>query len=157
VSPSAYLAALKMLARRELSEAQVRQRLARRGFSPDAIDEAVARLKNERAIDDSRVAEAIARSETGIKRRGRLRVQQQIESAGIAAPLARRAVDEIFGTIDDNELIEQALLKRMRGRSQIADEAELARLYRYLLGQGFDADQVMRTLTRRLRSGPERG
>ena len=77
-----YLAALKLLARRELSEAQVRQRLARRGHDPDAIEEAVARLKEERAIDDARVAEAIARTETSVKRRGIVRVRRQIENAG---------------------------------------------------------------------------
>ena len=48
----AYLDGLKMLARRELSEAQVRQRLVRRSHEADAIDEAIARLKDARAIDD---------------------------------------------------------------------------------------------------------
>ena len=56
----AYVDALRMLARRELSEAQVRQRLVRREHGQAAIDEALARLRNERAIDDARVAEAIA-------------------------------------------------------------------------------------------------
>ena len=41
---NAYIDALRMLARRELSEAQVRQRLARRQHPAAAIDEAVARL-----------------------------------------------------------------------------------------------------------------
>ena len=45
---------------------QVRQRLARKGHEPDAIDAAVARLREGRAIDDTRVAEAIARTETSI-------------------------------------------------------------------------------------------
>src|SRR5438046_2537924 len=36
-----------MLARRELSEAQVRQRLARRGHAVDVIDAAIARLRAE--------------------------------------------------------------------------------------------------------------
>ncbi len=86
-----------MLGRRELSEAQIRQRLARRGHDPEAIDAAVARLLEERAIDDARVAGAIARTETGIRKRGRLRVRRKIESAGISPATARRAVDEVFG------------------------------------------------------------
>ena len=47
---SCYIDALKMLARRELSEAQVRQRLHRRGHSDDEIDAAIGRLTSERAI-----------------------------------------------------------------------------------------------------------
>src|SRR5438093_2175826 len=130
---SAYVDGLKMLARRELSEQQVRQRLARKGYPPDAIDEAVTRLRHERALDDARVAEAIARTETSIRRRGRIRVQLQIQKAGIDKSTAKRAIDEVFAAIDDNALIETALHKRLRGR-EIADDRESRRLYRYLAG-----------------------
>ena len=146
-----YLDALKMLARRELSEAQVRQRLARRGHDEDAIDAAVARLKEERAIDDARVAEAIARTETTIKRRGKLRVARQIEHTGIAKATARRAIDEVFADLDADALLQAALAKRLRGASSIRDDKEFQRLYRYLIAQGFEPDQVMRALTARRR------
>ena len=63
-----------MLARRELSEAQLRQRLARREHSAGDIEAAVARLRDERAIDDARAAEAIARTETGLRHRGKARM-----------------------------------------------------------------------------------
>ncbi|HEY6212199.1 MAG TPA: RecX family transcriptional regulator [Vicinamibacterales bacterium] len=146
---SAYVDALKMLARRELSELQVRQRLARRGHEPQAIDEAIARLRDERAIDDARVAEAIARTETSLRRRGKVRVRMQIERAGIAKSIARQATDAVFDGIDDDTQIELALKKRLRGRSTIADDREFQRLYRYLIGQGFESDLVMKTLRAR--------
>ena len=146
---NAYVAALKLLAQRELSEAQVRQRLAARGHAADEIDEAISRLKEERAIDDARVAQAIARTETTVKRRGKLRVRLQIERAGIASSTARQAIDEVFGALDDDALIEAALAKRLRQGATISGEREFARLYRYLLGQGFDADRVLRALKAR--------
>jgi regulatory protein len=146
---SAYLDALKMLARRELSEAQVRQRLARRGYDSEVIDDAIARLCAERAIDDARVAELIARTQTSLKKRGKLRVRRQIESAGIASATARRAVDDVFSGVDDAALLEASLSKRLRGRERIADEREFERIYRYLIGQGFDPDQVLAILRKR--------
>ena len=146
---SAYLDGLKMLARRELSEAQVRQRLARRQHDTDAIDEAITRLKAERAIDDARVAEAIARTETTVKRRGKLRVRLQIERAGIKPATARHAIEEVFGDVDEAALIEASLNKRLRGGGLISDDREFRRLYRYLIGQGFDPDRVMKTLRAR--------
>src|SRR5262245_1864617 len=91
---SARVAALRMLARRELSEAQIRQRLARRGYEEADIDAAVERLKAERAIDDARVAGAIARSETALKRRGKRRISRKIAQAGIAPAVARRAIED---------------------------------------------------------------
>jgi regulatory protein len=142
---SAYVDGLKLLARRELSEQQVRQRLARCGHSEDDIDTAVARLLEERAIDDARTAEAIARTETAVRRRGKLRVRLQIERAGIEKSVARRAVDEVFGGLDADALLEASLAKRLRGRD-IKDDREAQRLYRYLIGQGFDHDRVQSIL-----------
>ena len=138
-----------MLGRRELSEAQVRQRLARRGHAPDAVDAAIARLLEERAIDDARVAEAIARSQSSIRRRGKRRVLRQIQSAGIAESTARRAVDDVFGGLDADALLEASLARRLGVDAQIADEAEFARLYRYLVGQGFEPDRIIRALKAR--------
>ena len=143
---SAYIDGLKMLGRRELSEKQVRQRLARKEYDQEAIDEAVARLRDERAIDDQRVAEAIARTETGIRKRGRVRVRIQLERAGIAKDTAKTAIDNVFEAIDDAALLESSLRKRLRGRETIADEREFARLFRFLIGQGFESDRVMKAL-----------
>jgi len=143
----AYIDGLKLLARRELSEQQVRQRLARKGHDPDQIDEAVERLRDERAIDDARVAESIARTETSLKRRGKLRVRMQIERAGITKSVAKSAVDSVFENLDDDALIETALRKRLRS-DRIADQREFQRLYRYLTGQGFEPDRVLRLLRR---------
>src|SRR3954471_21188525 len=140
-----------MLGRRELSEKQIRQRLARKEYEADAIDEAVARLREERAINDQRVAEAIARTETGIRKRGKVRVRMQIERAGIAKDTAKAAIDEVFGDIDDAALLESSLNKRLRGRETIADDREFQRLFRYLIGQGFESDRVMQALRQRRR------
>jgi regulatory protein len=145
-SDPAYLDGLKMLARRELSEAQVRQRLARREHSADDIEAAVARLRDERAIDDARAAEAIARTETALRRRGKARVRMQIARAGIANAVARDAIDRVFSEVDDDALMEAALASRLRGRAAIGDDRELARLYRHLVAQGFEPDRVRRRL-----------
>lgn len=141
-----------MLAGRELSELQVRQRLARKGHEPDAIDDAVARLVAERAIDDARVAEAIARTEITLRKRGKARVRLTIERAGVAKATAKRAADEVFESIDDDALLEAALAKRLRGRDTFTDDREFQRLYRYLVGQGFDADQTLKALHLRKRA-----
>src|SRR4029077_16352700 len=133
------------------AEQQGRQRPAPKGHPPDAIEEAVTRLRAERALDDSRVAEAIARTETSLRRRGRIRVQLQIQKAGIDKSTAKRAIDEVFESIDDGALVEAALNKRLRGRGTIEDDKEFQRLYRYLAGQGFEAEQIMKALTARRR------
>jgi len=141
-----------MLARRELSEQQVRQRLLRRGHGAEEVDAAIDRLKAERAIDDARVAESIARTEVALRRRGRLRVDRRIQQAGIAGSTARRAVDAVYGDIDPDALLDQALRKRLKPSTDRSDPKVFQRLYRYLIGQGFEADRVLGVLRRVLRT-----
>jgi regulatory protein len=149
----AYVAGLTLLARRELAEAQVRTRLARRKFDEDDIDAAVARLRSERAIDDRRTAVACARTEVRIRHRGRARVLRQIEALGIARDVARDAVAEVFAEVDETALLEKALDRRLRHGMSLSDPAVFRRVHRYLLGQGFEPGRVM-TLLRRRRSHP---
>src|SRR5258706_3450299 len=109
-----------MLGRRELSEAQVRQRLARREHAIDAIQTAIERLIEERSIDDVRVAEAIARSETSIRKRGKLRVRRTIQSAGVAGDTARRVLNEVFAGLDADPPLAAAMAPRPCRSADIA-------------------------------------
>jgi len=148
LAENAYLTALRQLARRELSEAQIRQRLSRRGFLPDDIDTAIARLRADGSLDDARVATAIARSQLSLKKRGERRVRREIEAAGIASALAERAVAEVYGEVDADALLAAAIDRRL-GTRRLDDAREMARLSRYLVGQGFESDRAMAALRAR--------
>lgn len=151
VRVSAHVAALTLLSRRELSEKQIRDRLGRKGYGEEEIDGAVARLKDERSIDDARVAQAIARSQVSIRRRGRLRVRREIEQAGIRGDAIAAALDTAFDDIDEEALLESALRKRLREDRPLEDDREFRRLYRYLSAQGFESDRILKALNARRR------
>lgn len=152
----AYVAALRLLARRELTAAQLRERLLRRGHADADIADAVERLREERALDDARVAEAMVRTGVAVKRRGRLRLKRELEAAGIAPPVARDALDAVFGTVDAGDLIEAALRRRLRDGRLIADDREFQRLYRYLSSQGFESHRILAALNARRERGRSR-
>ena len=141
----AYVTGLRMLARRELSEAQVRQRLTRKEFQAEEIDAAIERLRNDRALDDRRTALACARTEAHVKRRGRLRVLRQVESLGIDRETAKTAVAEVFADVDEDAAIENAIDRRLRGGTQ----SDLRRVQQYLLRQGYAAGQVNAAIRKR--------
>jgi SOS response regulatory protein OraA/RecX len=148
----AYLAGLKMLARRELSEAQVRTRLERRRtFDAAEINAAIVRLRRERALDDRRTALACARTEVRVKRHGRTRVLRQVESLGISRAIARAAVNEVFAEVDEKKILDDAIAKRVRRRA-IGDSAEARRVHRYLVVQGFDPAEIATALRKRTKN-----
>jgi regulatory protein len=143
--PNAYVAGLTLLARRELSEAQLRARLVRRKFDGEEIDAAMGRLRREGALDDRRTAIACARTEAHVKRHGRLRALRAVEALGVARGVARAAVAEAFADLDEEALLAQAIERRLRrGRSADAapTAADVRRIHRYLLAQGFEGARV---------------
>jgi regulatory protein len=146
----AYVTGLQMLARRELCAAQVRTRLARRQFEPDDIEAAVARLQRENALDDRRTALACARTEAHVKRHGRLRALRQVETLGVAREVAQAAVAEVFEGLDEDELIEHALSRRLRHGVSLREATVVRRVHRYLLAQGFDAARVHAAIRNRV-------
>ena len=145
---SAYLDALRLLARRELSVKQLRERLVDREHPSEEIDRAIEHLLETRALDDGRVARAYARTAAGVKGRGRLRVLRELNEMGIARETASEALADVFADVDERALITKALQKKMRGRSRIADVGERARLYQYLMRQGFTPAGISAALQR---------
>ena len=133
-----------MLARRELSAAQVRERLDRKGFSQDSIEPVLQHLVREGALDDHRTAVTYAHRAAHVKMRGRRRAVRELHSMGISRTQAEAAVAQVYGDIDERMVLERALARRLQG--DIRSQAELRRLYQYLLRQGFEGDAAMAAL-----------
>lgn len=143
----AYTVALALLSARELSETQLRLRLARRKLDSDDIDTAIDRLKADGTLNDRRVAVAVARLESAIKHRGRARVMQKVRQAGIDADTAEDAVREVFEDVDETALLDRALERRLRGKTpRELDEKGRARIVRGLVAQGFRLEAVLKRL-----------
>jgi regulatory protein len=151
---SAYIDGLKLLGRRELSVAELRSRLVDREYPPDEIDAAVAKLLENGALDDRRVAGAYARTASKVKGRGRLRVARELQAMGIDRDVAAAAVAEVFGDIDERAMIQRAIQKKLRGGRPPATLQECARLYQFLMRQGFTPGAVSAAL-RRIGAAPE--
>ena len=135
-----------MLARRELSVAQLRARLLDREHDPADADAAIERLLADRSLDDGRVAREYARTALKLKGRGRLRIQRELAAMGIARDIAAEALAEIFGDVDERTLVRRAVEKKLRGARMPVDRAARARLYQYLLRQGFSPGAVAQVI-----------
>ena len=135
---------MNLLARRELSEMQLRERFRKRKFETQAIEAALESLRREGALDDRRTAFAYARTSVRLTVRGRRRILQEIVARGIDDETAREAVDAAFADVDEAEVLSRALAKRLDG--PIRDAAHLRRLHRSLRQQGFPTSLIIPAL-----------
>ncbi|MDH3859297.1 MAG: recombination regulator RecX, partial [Gammaproteobacteria bacterium] len=79
--------AMDLLARREHSEHELRQKLKARGHDADAIDEVLQGLKQDHLLSDARFTEAYVshRFNAGV---GPLKIRYELRQKGIADALA---------------------------------------------------------------------
>jgi regulatory protein len=143
---SAYGDGLQMLARRELSAAQVKARLLEREHAAEDVDAAIEQLRESGALDDARVARAYVETALRVKGRGRLRIQRELNEMGIPREVASAALADAFGDVDERRLIAKAIAKKLRGQRKIDTPGEYARVYQFLMRQGFSPAAVSAAL-----------
>jgi regulatory protein len=136
--------ALRLLAARPRTEAQLRDRLARAGF-PEEAEGVVDWLRGLGYLDDAAFARDRATLLVAPGRLGPRLAEQRLVAAGIPRTAARHAVREALG---DGEPARCRELAERRARVPIADldDRARARLSRFLLGRGFSGRAVSSAL-----------
>jgi SOS response regulatory protein OraA/RecX len=67
--------------------------------------------------------------------------------------VAAEAIAEAFGEVDERTLIAKALQKKLPGASKITTPADYARLFQFLMRQGFSPATVTAVLRTRRTGG----
>ena len=118
---SAYEGGLRLLARRAHSRVELRRKLARRGYSEEAIHTALARLAELGYLDDAAFAAAHVRRRSGA--RGPLALSAELAARGVD----KRVVGRILAGFDHAAQVATAthLAERLCGRTQPAGYGEL--------------------------------
>jgi regulatory protein len=145
-SPSAYQRALRRLARRDHSEAELRRALAARGHSEDEIQEALDRLRSQRYVNDESFAERFARSRLESHGQGRRRIRQGLRQRGLAAETVEAGLRSALRDVDEDEVLDTLARRYWRQHTRVEPARRLPRLWGFLLRRGFPAAHVRRRL-----------
>jgi len=145
--------ALRLLAARPRTAAQIRERLSRDGLG-EAAEEVVAWLAGLGYLDDAAYARARARSLTAPGRLGPRLAERRLVAEGIPPDAAREAVGRALSdggaaaTPEAAEAVLARALAEARARAPLAslDDRARARLARFLLGRGFSGSAVASAL-----------
>ena len=131
------VAAMDLLARREHSRKELKQKLRRRFDDETIVDEQLDRLAEEHLQSDTRYAESFARQRYN-RGHGPLRIRQEMRQRGIPDEDIEAAMES--GEYDwySSAL---AVLERKYGNKPADDVKEKARRSRFMLYRGFSLEQ----------------
>ncbi len=149
-------AALKMLERRALSRAELRQKLIGKGHDVDVVDGVVAALAGERHVDDRALAESVVRLELRRMPAGTRLLEAKLARRGIGEALAREVVAEAVRAREGDADAEVVARRKLRGLpSGLAVEVKRRRLLGVLSRRGFTGEEARGAVERVL--GAESG
>ncbi|EFM45959.1 regulatory protein RecX [Mobiluncus mulieris ATCC 35239] len=157
-APDAAEAGLKLLDRRAVTETQMRQHLAGKGFEAAAVNEAVALFTARGWIADGDYAGELVRQRFAKPGLSRAKLRADMEKRGLDSPevdAALAALDQEFPQWEAQNawnLLKGKLVGARRGLDLdcAPDRRKLqAKLWRYLATRGFDSD-ISRQAVRRV-------
>ncbi len=134
--------AMDALARREHSQVELERKLGAKGLEPQDIHQALAELKEDGLLSDTRFAEALCHS-WARRGKGPLRIRVDLKAKGVSAQLIDATLSEL--EIDWFEVAREVSTKKF-GDSPPEDAKERAKRSRFLHYRGFDGEQIRHAL-----------
>lgn len=140
-------AALRLLAVRPRSAAELVRRLRMKGYEPDVAEEVIARLRDLGMIDDAAFASMLVRDRVRLKPQGARRLANELRAKGVDEATAHTAIRETLEgeDTDERELARRAAAK-WRPRAGEEPASARRRLHGYLARRGFDTDVIREVL-----------
>lgn len=138
--PSLKARALRLLARREYSRAELERKLAAHADEPGELAQALDELSALGFISEERVAASLLHRRA--PRLGAARVLQEMKAKGLGAA----ALAEAAAQLRETELERARAVWQKKFGAPAASLAERARQARFLASRGFSGDVVRRVL-----------
>ena len=149
VPPDPLTAALRMLARRPYSLAEMRRALEKKYPDSNQVRRAIARLRELRYLDDKKFAEHYASSLARNRAYGRQRIRRELKAKLVDYRQIEPALAQAFEETSEPDLLEQTLEKKVRTLRLPLTRAKLAALCQSLLRRGFRSDDIMKAVRAR--------
>jgi regulatory protein len=148
-APDPYAAALRMLARRAYSVAELRRALERKFPEDPGIREAIARLRQLGYLDDKKFAAHYASSLARNRAFGRYRVRRELKAKLVDYRHIEPALRQAYEETNEPELLARVLEKKLRTVRLPVTASKLSSLCQSLLRHGFRADDIMKAVRAR--------
>ena len=135
--------AVRLLAAKPRSVRELRERLLEKMWTNDEIvDSIIDKLKDYKYLDDEQYARDLAVSKLRQKPQGKRRLQQTMSQKKLDKETVDAAITEAFEKLPEDELIDQAITKRLRLKGKPATREDTKKFYDHLMRQGFGFDLI---------------
>lgn len=135
--------AYRLLSFKPRSVAEMRARLLEKEWTDSpTVDRVITRLQELDYLNDEQFAASLANSRLAVKPVGRVRLRRDLQRKKLSSQTVETALDEAYEERGEEQLIEQALAKRLRLKGAPKTPEEAKKLFDYLMRRGFSYELV---------------
>jgi regulatory protein len=137
--------AMKLCSTKEYAPFEIEQKLLQWGLGEDVISEIISQLKEEKFLDEFRMARYFVNDKLKFNKWGKVKIKFMLQQKKISREALLEALDQIDNVFYIKILSEELVKKRKAIKD--TDEYQIkAKLFQFASGRGFEGDVIYKVL-----------
>ena len=136
--------ALKLLGLRSHSRKELEQKLLKKGYSSESIEQAVEKLSSQGVLDDRMFGIELIKSRSRRKPSGKLKIRMELRKKGVPESI----ISDLLKEYDSVELCYRAAEKKIGLLRGATDEVRKKKLEVFLYNRGFEWHDIQCVVAR---------
>ncbi len=141
----AQTAAFRLLKVRQRSEAEIRERLARKNFPPEIVEGTLSFLRTHSFVDDAAFTRWWIKSRLN-KPFGLTRIRLELRQKGVSEDILREELALAAEDLDEAALISVVIKKRLGRYQGLEPLKRKKRLFDFLARRGFSVEAIQKAI-----------
>lgn len=138
----------------ERCELDIRKKLAAWELGEESSTAIIARLKQEKFLDELRYCQAFVRDKSRFAKWGAVKIEFELRKKRITETIIREAIS-VLNEEDSDSILAELLVKKNNFVKAQTNYERRVKLVRFAAGKGYKIDQIMRSLDKIIKQEDE--
>lgn len=138
---------LRYLGRRDHTSFEIKQKLKKKGYEDNVIDQALEELTDRGFLNDKNFTIKFITEKSELNRWGRKKIEFNLYKKGVHPKIIQEALNSYFDNLSQDQICLDLVIKRKRHFLREDDPYKrLMKIYSYLAGRGFTSSDIKKAM-----------
>lgn len=140
--------AYRLLSYRNQSRKELGQKLKKKGFNNNVIQQTITYLQERNYINDLEFARQWGQSKISHNSYGKYLIERELKQKGVDSNIVQEIIEELYSHTDELKIAEKLTLKKMKVYKNLDAETAKRRLGNLLQRKGFSSETVFKIMAK---------
>lgn len=140
-------ASFRYLGRRDHASFEIKQKLKKKGFDEDVIDQALEELSDKGYLNDENFSVKFITEKSELNQWGRKKIESELYKKGVHRKTIQQTLNSFFENLSQDQICLDLVIKRKRHFLREEDtHKRKMKIYNYLAGRGFTSSDIKKAM-----------